>query len=182
MRSACPSRPRPAPRGGTGACVPSGFRRPSGGSDCLPWPSVHPRSPPVSLSLVATRPFPSPQGSDTIPIAGRPPVCVRHAQAGRFSSTRFTRRARPSGRWAVLRGARRIKAYSFGPIEPRRRDIPLDRRFPVATINHADRVRPEVRMLATLRSMAFRWGWHTSSTGMARWCGLTIGSSTASCG
>ena len=38
---------------------------------------------------------------------------MRHAQAGRFSSTRFTRRARPSSRWAVLRGARRIKAYLF---------------------------------------------------------------------
>ena len=38
----------------------------------------------------------------------------RHAQAGRFSSTAFIRRARPSGRWAVLRGARRIKPYSLG--------------------------------------------------------------------
>ena len=73
---------------------------------------------------MATSPFPSPQGSDTIPIACRPPVCaclspsrrrqVRHAQAGQFSSTRFTRRAPPSGRWAVLRGARRMKAYSLG--------------------------------------------------------------------
>ena len=47
-------------------------------------------------------------------LACRPPVCVLHAQAGRVSSTRFTRRARSRGRGSVLRGARRIKAYSFG--------------------------------------------------------------------
>ena len=51
-------------------------------------------------STAATKPFPSVLRRDTIPIAYRPPVCVQHAQAGRFSSTRFTRRARPPASWA----------------------------------------------------------------------------------
>jgi len=60
-------------------------------------PSVHPRSPPVSLLFVATRPFPSPQGSDTIPI----------------EYTRFTRWARLSGRWTMLHRASRTRAHSL---------------------------------------------------------------------
>jgi len=60
-------------------------------------PSVHPRSPPVSLLFVATRPFPSPQGSDTIPI----------------EYTRFTRWARLSGRWTMFHRASRTRAHSL---------------------------------------------------------------------
>ena len=138
-----------------GGMCPLGLCGPSGGPDCLPRPSVLPRFPLVSLSFVATRPFPSPQGSDTIPIGCRPPVCAclspsrpvcvqrtgrrrqvrpvcraclraarkqvgtgRHAQAGRFSSTRFTRRANSRGRGPVLREARRIKAYSLAVRNP----------------------------------------------------------------
>jgi len=53
---------------------------------------------------VVTSPFPSPQGSDTIPIACRPAV-----QFNPFYPAGPLR-----GRGSVLRGARRIKAYSFG--------------------------------------------------------------------
>ena len=123
----------PPPCARRAVCVPSCLRRPSGGPDCLPRPSVRPRSPLASRQFAATRPFPQRQGSDTIPIACRPPVCAclspsqrrqvrpvcrvgtgRHAQVGRFSSTRFTRRANSRGRGPVLREARRIKAYSLG--------------------------------------------------------------------
>jgi hypothetical protein len=44
---------------------------------------------------------------------------VRHAQAGRFRSTRFTRRACSGGRNPVLTGARRIEAYSLGELADR---------------------------------------------------------------
>jgi len=77
-RQAATSRGRPAPTPccarGLAACVPACLRWSSGCSSCLPWRPVHPRSPRVSLSFVPTRPFPRPQGSDTIPIAGRPTV------------------------------------------------------------------------------------------------------------
>jgi hypothetical protein len=55
------------------AGVPACLRRPTGGPDCLPYASVHPRFSRASLEFVVTRPFPRPQTSDTIPIAGRPP-------------------------------------------------------------------------------------------------------------
>jgi len=61
-------RPRPDPRGGAAARVPSRLRRPSGGPECLP------RFPLGSLSCTLARPFPRPLGSDTIPIACRPAV------------------------------------------------------------------------------------------------------------
>jgi hypothetical protein len=47
--------------------APLDFHGPSGGSHGLPWSSL------VSRSRVHANPFPPPQGSDTIPIAGRPP-------------------------------------------------------------------------------------------------------------
>ena len=46
---------------------PSGCRRPSDASDCLPGPSIHPRSPRVRLELGLTRAFPRSQGLDTTP-------------------------------------------------------------------------------------------------------------------
>ncbi len=105
---------RPAARGGAGACVlpapPPILRR----LGLFPPSLGHPPPPSASLRRPGGRPFPQPPGSDTIPIACRPPVCVRHAQAGRFSSIRFTRRAHARDRVAALRGARRIKAYSLG--------------------------------------------------------------------
>jgi len=108
----CSCPPRPCRR--RGAVRP---RRLWSRVPCGPGPSLHPRSHAQHAGYAprpqATNPFPYVPDRDTIPIAHRPPVCVQHAQAGRFSSTRFTRRARPSGRWAVLRGARRVKAYSF---------------------------------------------------------------------
>ena len=45
---------------------------------------------------------------------------MRHAQAGRFSATRFTRRAHASSRGPVFRGARRINAYSFDCLKMKR--------------------------------------------------------------
>ena len=52
-------------------------------------PLAHPRSPECHPRLPATRPFPQRQGSDTIPIICRPPVCpappacASHADRGR---------------------------------------------------------------------------------------------------
>jgi len=56
--------------------APLDFHGPSGGSHGLPWSSL------VSRSRVHANPFPPPQGSDTIPIADRPP----RSQAGQGSS------------------------------------------------------------------------------------------------
>ncbi len=116
----------PAGAGLSAGPRPRWTRRHGGVCPPLPWAGA--------LAWV-TFPFPLPLGSDTIPRAGRPPVCVRpvcrlpvaerrqtgvstgrHAQAGRFSSTRFTRRARLRRRGPVLRGARRIKPYSFARV------------------------------------------------------------------
>ena len=63
--------------------------------------SIRPELLQASPQLAVTRHFPPAQGSDTMLIASRPPVCVRHAQAGRFSSTCF------------IRQARRVRAYSL---------------------------------------------------------------------
>jgi hypothetical protein len=52
------------------ACVPAALRRPSG----PPPTSPSPRSPPGFLALVPAKPFPPPQGSDTIPIVCSPAV------------------------------------------------------------------------------------------------------------
>ena len=102
---------------------PAHRHRPSRGAGCPRRPAVHPRSPPASPWHALGSPFPQPHDSDTIPVACRPPVCaslsrvrrrqVRHAQAGRFRSPRFPRRANSRGRGPVLREARRIKAYSL---------------------------------------------------------------------
>ena len=99
--------PRLAPGPG-----PAGRRRP------------RPRCAGPAPATAAPKLFPQAPDRDTIPIASRPPVCaclsrvrrrqVRHAQAGRFSSTRFTRRAHPRDRDPMRRRARRIKAYSLG--------------------------------------------------------------------
>ncbi len=73
---------------------------PPGGSGRSHCPRIHPCFGDTPPWPVATNPFPRSPSSDTIPTARRPPVRVRavcrvgtgrHAQAGRFSSTRFTR-------------------------------------------------------------------------------------------
>ena len=56
------------------ASVPLRLHRRPARLRCPLWPPVHPRSPPPSLQFVLIRPFPPPQGSDTIPIAHRPAV------------------------------------------------------------------------------------------------------------
>ena len=85
------------------ACLPSGLRRPAGGPDCLPRPSVLARFPLGSLEFTATRPFPPPPGSDTIPIACRPAVQFNPFYPAGPALLSFP----------LLRSARRKKPYSF---------------------------------------------------------------------